>query len=460
MGMKFTNNAWGTLAAGITSGAASITLTAGQGARFPSLGTGDYFYAALINSANTIEFIKVTARSTDALTVVRGVDGSTPTAYSAGDRIELRLIKSAVDNTLQLDAANNLTGSVNEAMSTVASAATPDLWTGTGNIINYTGTATATGFASAPQAGARRKLILAAAASFTAGANLLIDGVASGNTWTGTAGDRAEVIALTTTQFRLRPEKQDGTQVVATGAIAAVRNLRVYAHATTPDTRFMVSFDEAVLLDGSNNPLVIRPAGAYECVCTTVGAGGMDAGALGVSTWYYVWAIAKPDGTNNVLLSASATAPTMPTGYTYKALLGVRRTTSASVLERDEQRGATVCKVRGVEDVVFSGAAGVTVWTSQSIASFVPPNATKASLLMGLNTTGTRSIGVRGDPSYGAGSDYGEGASAALDSTFTGRAFKDVVLGAAQTVYWIAQDTGAIYRMVVLDYTLGNVNAN
>ncbi len=461
MGMKFTNNAWGTLAAGITSGATSITLTAGHGARFPSLAVGDYFYAALLNSANIIEFIKVTARSTDALTVVRGIDGSTPTAYSAGDRIELRLIKSAVDNTLQLDAANNLTGAINHAKTTVASATTPDIWTNTGNIIDYTGALTATGFAAAPQPAASRTLVLAAAASFTAGANMLIDGVTSGSTWTGQAGDRVEVIAITTTQFRLGQKKADGTAVVGGNiAISSARTLRIYPHATTPDTRFNASFDEAVLLDAANTPIIIRPAGVYECICTTVGAGGMDAGALGVSIWYYVWAIAKADGTNHVLLSASATAPTMPAGYTYKALIGVRRTTSASVLERDEQAGATVYKVRGTEDVVFSGAAGVTGWTSQSLSSFVPPNASKVSLLMGVNTTGTRSIGVRGQSSAGAASDYGECASAPFDASYTGRAFKDVVMAAAQTIYWIAQDTSALYRMVVLDYTIGNVNAS
>ncbi len=217
MGMKFKNNAWGTLAAGITSGATSITLTAGHGARFPSLAAGDYFYAALINSANTIEFIKVTARATDVLTVARGIDGSTPTAYSAGDRIELRLIKSAMDNTLQLDAANNLTGAINHAKTTVASATTPDIWTGTGGVIDYTGALIATGFAAAPQAGASRTLVLAAAAPFTAGANMLIDGVASGSTWIGAVGDRVEVIAITTTQFRLGQKKADGAAVVGGG---------------------------------------------------------------------------------------------------------------------------------------------------------------------------------------------------------------------------------------------------
>jgi hypothetical protein len=95
----------------------------------------------------------------------------------------------------------------NESISTLASSATPDIWTNTSNLINYTGTTTATGFAAAPQAGVRRTLILAGAASFTAGANMLIDGNASGATATLAAGDRVTVIALTTTQFRVKIEK-------------------------------------------------------------------------------------------------------------------------------------------------------------------------------------------------------------------------------------------------------------
>ncbi len=104
---------------------------------------------------------------------------------------------------------------LNECLSTVASATTPDIWTNTCNVINYTGTATATGFATAPQAGARRTLVCAGAAVFTAGANMLIDGVSSGNNFTAATGDKIHVIAVTTTQFRLTPAKYDGTAVVS-----------------------------------------------------------------------------------------------------------------------------------------------------------------------------------------------------------------------------------------------------
>jgi hypothetical protein len=101
MGQKFKNNAYGTLSAGIISGDGTINLTAGHGARFPSLAAGDYFDATLIDTSNNLEIIRVTARSTDQLTALRGQDGTSARAYSAGDRIELRWCASAVASAQQ-----------------------------------------------------------------------------------------------------------------------------------------------------------------------------------------------------------------------------------------------------------------------------------------------------------------------------------------------------------------------
>lgn len=107
MGLKVTNNAFGTLNAGINSSATTIVLTAGQGARFPSLGAGDYFYATLIDTSNNLEIVKVTARSTDTMTVVRGQDSTTARAYSTNDRFELRPT-AAMLNEITLAAENAL----------------------------------------------------------------------------------------------------------------------------------------------------------------------------------------------------------------------------------------------------------------------------------------------------------------------------------------------------------------
>lgn len=106
MGIKFANSAFATLAAGINSSATSITLTTGQGARFPSLGAGDYFYATLIDASNNLEIVKCTARSTDVLTVTRAQEGTTARSFSTGDRIELRITAAGI-----AESANELVAS-------------------------------------------------------------------------------------------------------------------------------------------------------------------------------------------------------------------------------------------------------------------------------------------------------------------------------------------------------------
>jgi hypothetical protein len=90
MGLKVTNNAFGTLNAGINDSVTTVVLAAGQGSLFPTLTAGDYFYATLIDTSNNLEIVKVTARSTDTMTIVRAQDNTTARAYSTNDRFELR----------------------------------------------------------------------------------------------------------------------------------------------------------------------------------------------------------------------------------------------------------------------------------------------------------------------------------------------------------------------------------
>ena len=91
MSIKFANNAHSTLASGINTSATSITVASGHGARFPSLAGAEFFFATLIDSSNNLEIVKVTARSTDVLTVTRAQESTSARSFSSGDRIELRI---------------------------------------------------------------------------------------------------------------------------------------------------------------------------------------------------------------------------------------------------------------------------------------------------------------------------------------------------------------------------------
>lgn len=70
------------------------------------------------------------------------------------------------------------------------------------------------------------------------------------------------------------------------------------------------------------------------------GNGGLDTGAVAASTWYHVWLIERTDtGAVDVLLSTSATSPTMPTNYTKKRRVGAIKTDGASHILTFSQNG-------------------------------------------------------------------------------------------------------------------------
>jgi len=91
MALKITNNAFATIPSAVTSIATSLTVTGGQGARFPTLGGSDYFHATLVDVTGNYEIVKVTARTDDVMTLVRGQEGTLAIPFPANSRIELRV---------------------------------------------------------------------------------------------------------------------------------------------------------------------------------------------------------------------------------------------------------------------------------------------------------------------------------------------------------------------------------
>jgi hypothetical protein len=145
MAIKFTNNATATLAASISTSSTSLTVTTSQGALFPTLGAGDYFYATLTDSSNNLEIVKITARSGDTLTAVRAQEGTTARIYAAADKLELRVTAAVLSNFADLDGPNTFTDA-NTFSGTITSTNT-NTFSGANN---FTGAVT---FASVPTFG-------------------------------------------------------------------------------------------------------------------------------------------------------------------------------------------------------------------------------------------------------------------------------------------------------------------
>lgn len=104
----------------------------------------------------------------------------------------------------------------------------------------------------------------------------------------------------------------------------------------------------------------------------TRGANGLDVGTLAASTWYSVWVIWNGSAAAG-MLSLSATAPTMPVGYTHKARVGWVRTdaTANKYPLGFNQFGANV-QYLALKEM----ASGVlTQWSAVSIGAFVPSTA-------------------------------------------------------------------------------------
>ena len=120
MAIKWANNATTTIASGISSSATTITVAGATGSLFPSAGGADYFYATLNDSSNNIEIVKVTSRSGDVMTVVRGQDGTTAQAFVGGDKFELRPTAAGLaaaaegENIVDLPIAQGGTGADND----------------------------------------------------------------------------------------------------------------------------------------------------------------------------------------------------------------------------------------------------------------------------------------------------------------------------------------------------------
>jgi len=193
MTQLFTNNAASELAANITAAATSMTLKAGDGAKFPNPGAGDDFKLTLFQKSGTSEInheiVLCTARAGDVITIVRAQEGTTARAYNTGDPVELRQTADAV-----LPARNGaLTGPLNEAPSvTIASAASMNIGTAKANTIIVTGTTTINAF-DAAAAGIVRRMTFQGALTLTHGAAAL--NLLTGANITTAAGDWCEWVS-------------------------------------------------------------------------------------------------------------------------------------------------------------------------------------------------------------------------------------------------------------------------
>jgi len=121
----------------------------------------------------------------------------------------------------------------------------------------------------------------------------------------------------------------------------------------------------------------IELTGTQNVALTTSGANGLDTGAEGSSTLYYVWVIEKSsDGTTGGLLSLSDSAPTMPSGYDKKRLIGAIYNDSSSDIMVFQSRGKGNTRYMFLDDdvtpLILLNGGSATTFTNVDVSSLVP----------------------------------------------------------------------------------------
>lgn len=97
MAVMLVNNAVSRLAASVAPDALALSVSAGDGGKFPTPGVGDWFPLTLIRADGVREIVRCTGRTGDVLTVVRAQEGTGAVPLASGDRVELRLTVGALN---------------------------------------------------------------------------------------------------------------------------------------------------------------------------------------------------------------------------------------------------------------------------------------------------------------------------------------------------------------------------
>lgn len=166
-----------------------------------------------------------------------------------------------------------------------------------------------------------------------------------------------------------------GTQIATCGyadassqslaGLGTYSNLRVVNDGSQPNSRLNITAD-FLMVSSASACLAMRSL-SVSPVITASGADGLDTGSVAASTCYFVWVIAKADGTVAGLFSTSSTAPTLPSGYGFKRLVGAVITSSSSNLPRFRQSNETVL-YQTYNIILGTGSAGSATQITTSAA--------------------------------------------------------------------------------------------
>ena len=147
-----------------------------------------------------------------------------------------------------------------------------------------------------------------------------------------------------------------------------------------------IDADFLTVFDTNNVGRILSSVNLTCNISTGTGINTLDTGAEGSSRWYHLWVIYNGTTTAS-LVSESVSAPTMPSGYTFKKYVGAVRNASDSNFVNFDQGGNSVCtKNEQVHSDTSTGA-----WDTVTLVNHIPPNATAVIGNVYTNGTGENS---------------------------------------------------------------------
>ncbi|MBJ7533254.1 hypothetical protein JDN40_03925 [Rhodomicrobium vannielii ATCC 17100] len=246
-----------------------------------------------------------------------------------------------------------------------------------------------------------------AALNITTGSGVTLGGATTALAGLMSAADKAKVNNLT------------GVYVACASGVVIKNNV------ISPGTKIDVTTGPTMMTDDAGNGARSSSAtGTIDLSVSGAATGNcLDAGTVGASSWYHVFQITN-GSTVAFLASTSATAPTLPSGYTKFVRLGAMPTDGSSVLYRTLQRGRNARYIiTGSTNTAtfpaFTSNAGS--WVAQPVRGVsAPPTAEAVTIRIApLYSSGQIQIapnaaytpGSRANPAapgaYGNGASYG-----------------------------------------------------
>ena len=336
--LLFVNNAQTTLAGSISNSDVTINLAPGGGAQFGTIPTGYGIPCTLTDRGTGLlrEIVLMTARTGDTVTVIRAQEGTTGLSWSANDLFAQLVTAGDLATMVQLGDLQSQstnyavdTGAANSYLCALDPPITAPV-VGMPIRVKITNSNTT---ASTLDPGSGSASIRRRDGTVLIGGELVAGDIVEFK-WDGTYYRIEGIAPATAAAVTAGTDTQSGITPAQLAAAVALRSYLSGLTLSTAGSSATFGIAAGVATD-STNVFIMALASAYTKTTSAwavgTGNGALDTGSIANSTWYHIFLIRRPDtGVVDVLISLSATSPTLPTNYTQFRRIGSMQTNGSA----------------------------------------------------------------------------------------------------------------------------------